>query len=72
MRKRDQQAYVNQRAFELADTGRYSDEKEIEKALLAEGFREARDWLDSANIRNDLRNVCLAAKARGSRAVPGQ
>jgi len=58
-------AYVNKRAYELAQTGNYKDYLGIENALIQEGYPEARDWLDRDSIRDDLKAIC--DNARGSK-----
>lgn len=58
MKKADRQAYVNRRADELAETGQYRNWLAIEYAIRAEGFSEARQWLDSPFKRKWLDEIC--------------
>ncbi|MFA6157477.1 hypothetical protein [Mesorhizobium sp.] len=51
-------SYIYQRAHELAEGSIHQCPAEIVAALLAEGYPEAADLLDSENIRADLRRVC--------------
>ena len=58
-------SYVFQRAHALAEDGFHQSPAEIVATLLAEGFPEATELLNSENIRADLRRVCGAATANG-------
>ena len=51
-------SYIYKRAHELAEGSTYHCPAEIIAALLAEGYPEATELLDSENIRADLRRVC--------------
>lgn len=46
------------RAYELASSGCHVDPRTIISALKDEGYSEAADVLNSAQIYNDLRQVC--------------
>jgi hypothetical protein len=64
-RKRKQQEYVFRRSQELAMSGKFSRWMEIEFALrFEEGCGEARQWLDSPSIRDELDRLCKQAQAR--------
>ena len=63
-KKEQRRTDVSRRAYELAETGRYSDYLDIEHVLIMEGYPEAREWLDRRAMRDDLRNICLAAQKR--------
>lgn len=58
-------SYIFQRAHALAEDGFHQSPAEIVATLLAEGFPEATELLNSENIRADLRRVCGAATANG-------
>ena len=57
--------HIYQRAQALAEDGFHQSPAEIVATLLAEGFPEAAELLNSENIRADLRRVCNAATANG-------
>lgn len=46
----------------MACSGQYIDWYSIETALRREGFREARQWLDSRLLRSELNEMCRQAK----------
>ena len=50
--------YINARAYELAASGQHIDCITIVSALVAEGYPEASEILNSDLIRSDLRRVC--------------
>ena len=50
--------YIYTRAYELASSGCHVDSRTIISALKDEGYAEAADVLDRAQIRDDLRQVC--------------
>jgi hypothetical protein len=58
-------SYIFQRAHALAEDGFHQSPAEIVATLLAEGFPEAAELLNSENIRADLRRLCSAATANG-------
>ena len=58
-------SYIFQRAHALAEDGFHQSPAEIVATLLAEGFPEATELLNSENIRADLRRVCGVATANG-------
>ena len=61
--------YIYARAYGLASSGCHEDPRTIISALKDEGYPEAADVLDSAEIRNDLRRVCRR-NWTGLRLVP--
>jgi hypothetical protein len=59
MKKRDRHEYVMQRAMELAQSGEFDGWIDIEFELRhAEGLEEARGWLDSRFVREELDQIC--------------
>ena len=58
-------SHIYQRAHALAEGGFHQSPAEIVATLLAEGFPEAAELLNSENIRADLRRLCSAATANG-------
>jgi len=62
MTKSVRKDYVLRRAEELARSGDFTDWVLIERALRAEGFPEARQWLDDKFIRSELTRMCADAK----------
>jgi hypothetical protein len=59
MKKQERKDYCFSRAYALARTGRFSVWNEIEFELrCVEGFEEARGWLDSRTIREELDRIC--------------
>ena len=58
-------SHIYQRAHALAEDGFHQSPAEIVATLLAEGFPEAAEMLNSENIRADLRRLCSAATANG-------
>jgi hypothetical protein len=64
--KRDRKMYVRRRAWELAESGRFSGWLSIEFELrFFEGFPKARIWLVGPN-RKELNNLCRHARIRKS------
>jgi hypothetical protein len=61
--------HIYQRAHALAEGGIHQSPAEIVAALLAEGYPEAAELLNSENIRADLRRVCSAATASGQQST---
>jgi hypothetical protein len=53
--------HIYQRAHALADSGFHQNPTEIVAMLVAEGYPEAAELLNSDNIRADLSRVCEAA-----------
>ncbi|PTE12257.1 hypothetical protein [Mesorhizobium helmanticense] len=53
--------HIYRRAHVLAESGVHSCPAEVVAMLLAEGYPEAAELLNSDNIRADLRRVCEAA-----------
>ena len=54
-------SHIYQRAHALAEGGVHNSPAEIIAALLAEGYPEAAELLNTKNIHADLRRVCDAA-----------
>ena len=53
--------HIYRRAHTLAESGFHQNPKQIVAVLVAEGYPEAAELLNSANIRADLRRTCVAA-----------
>jgi hypothetical protein len=51
-------SYIYQRAHEMAEGSIHQSPADIIAALLAEGYPEAADLLNSENIRADLSRTC--------------
>lgn len=62
-------SHIYQRAHALAEGGVHNSPAEIVAELLAEGYPEAAELLNTENIRADLRRVCDGA-ADGQRTTP--
>jgi hypothetical protein len=60
--------HISRRSKEMAESGQFRDFLEIEFALRADGFYEARGQLDSPAIRQFLNELCRQAEARKSGA----
>jgi len=60
--KKERAAYISRRAYELATSGKYEDYRQIELALCAEGYDEARQELDSPFLRKELNELCRQAR----------
>jgi hypothetical protein len=70
MRKAEREAYIRQRARELAESGQYRNWHEIEAQLrLREDWPEARDLLDSTFIRDELDVLCQRATGKPAYAT---
>jgi hypothetical protein len=62
MNRDERHAYVMRRAFDLARTGDYPDWSSIEIELCSrENFPEARQWLATRAVRNELDRACKNA-----------
>lgn len=48
---------IIQRAFALAESGRFRDVAELEKALRGEGFAQVTDHLSSRSLRIQLKSL---------------
>ena len=61
---------MERRAYAMAGGGRHLDYMTIERALLDEGFSDAREWLGRDAVRADIKALCDTARQRllGSRA----
>lgn len=66
-RKELRRAACMREAYALAATGSHADYLTIEKVLSGH-YPEARSWLDSGSIRDDLRRVCDQARKGNSGA----
>lgn len=53
--------HIYQRAYVLAESGAHNHAGEIVAMLVAEGYPEAVELLDTDNIRADLSRVCEVA-----------
>ncbi len=58
MRTAARRTFVIERARELARTGRYRSWHTIEIHLRADGYTEARELLDDADLRRELNGCC--------------
>lgn len=64
MRKKERAELIYCRADEMARSGQYEDWFSIEIALRAEGYREARQLLDSNFRRQELNEMCRQARQK--------
>lgn len=65
MKKAEMRAYVNSRARELAESGKFHNWLSIETQLrFGEGVEEAREILDRKWFRDYLDQLCIAAQKR--------
>lgn len=62
--KEKRAAYITRRADQLAATGRYANWREIEAAIRAEGYPEARTQLDNPHSRKILNEICAMSKGQ--------
>jgi hypothetical protein len=62
MNKKQRAELVLKRANELAESGECTDWMSIEIKLRHEGFREARQLLDSQFLRQELNEMCRMAR----------
>ncbi len=65
--KRNRISYIDERATELAASGLYSGWAGVERALIAEGYPEARAQLNDESRRQRLDRVCAKAKTVSAR-----
>jgi hypothetical protein len=56
---------LRDRAFALADSGRFTAALEVERALISEGWPNARRTMESEVFRQAIHDRCEAAKAEG-------
>lgn len=63
--KEQRRAECMREAYALAQSGRHIDYLTIESALSSQ-YPEARGWLDSDSIRDDLRRMCNQAREQNS------
>ena len=66
MNRKERGELLWKRATELAHSGKYADYMSIEIALRHKGFPEARQELDSGVLRQELNEMCKAARQPGS------
>ena len=64
MRKKERSEIIDRRADEMARSGQYKDWMSIEIALRGEGYREARQLLDSQFRRQELNEMCRQAREK--------
>lgn len=64
MNKRQRAELIMKRANELAASGECEDWMNIEIKLRHEGFREARQLLDSQFLRQELNDMCRSSRAQ--------
>jgi hypothetical protein len=64
---RDRMALALRWAYALAETGRYADYRKVIKAVIAEGFTEAADWLKRPSICESLATICMTSRRRQGR-----
>lgn len=64
MNKERRRSYVYRRAFKLDTSGYHLDYLTIENTIIAEGYPEARGWLDQQAIRDDLRQAHQYARQK--------
>jgi hypothetical protein len=60
--KKQRAELIDKRADELARSGKFADWISIEIKLRGEGFKEARQVLDSRFRREELNEMCKAAR----------
>ncbi|MER8830217.1 hypothetical protein NKH73_19440 [Mesorhizobium sp. M0938] len=58
--------HIYQRAYVLAESGAHNCSAEIVAMLVAEGYPEAAEMLNTDNIRADLSRVCEVATGEPS------
>ena len=64
---------MEKRAHAMAGSGRHLDYLTIERALLDEGFTDAREWLGRDAVRAAIQVLCDTARRRqlGAGRTPG-
>lgn len=55
---------VRDRAFALADSGRFGAALDVERALISEGWPNARRTMESEVLRQAIHDRCEAAKTK--------
>lgn len=65
--KRNRISHIDQRATELAASGRFSGWAGVERALVSEGYPEARAQLNNEARRQRLDRVCAKAQSVDAR-----
>jgi hypothetical protein len=58
VKKAERLAHINERAYELAESGTCRNWQMIETKIRAEGYEEARGWLDNGALRMILNEIC--------------
>jgi hypothetical protein len=56
---------LRDRAFALADSGRFTAALEVERALISEGWPNARRAMESEVFRQAIHDRCEAARTEG-------
>ena len=64
----DRMALVLRWAYALAATGRYADYLKVRKAVVAEGFPEAVEWLDRPGVREAISTICDTSRRKEKKA----
>lgn len=64
MKKSERREYMAKRARELAESGEYEDHIGVEIALRAEGFSEARQYLNNRFLRQEIDEMCHQARSK--------
>ena len=59
----ERKAAVVQRASLVAMSGAYGNTEEVERRLVALGYREAPRWLDDPDLRQVMDRVCAESRA---------
>jgi hypothetical protein len=67
LNKEKRHTYIIKRAYELAESGDYSDYQHIEIIIRSEGFEDARTILDDQRIRDELDRICEKSQAKKAR-----
>ena len=62
MKKEERLEIIHKRAYEYANSGRFSGWQEIEWKLRKEGLFEARDEIDRPAMRSELDDLCRKAR----------
>jgi hypothetical protein len=64
MKKAERERQIRQRAFELAETGKYARWLEVEWALGKEGYTGVQSVLDDKRLRDELDETCRIAQSK--------
>lgn len=60
---------IRDRAYRLAESGRFPARHEVEKALIGEGWPNARRVLRGEYVMRAIEEKCKAAQARGGQTT---